>query len=158
MWLFGLVLIALILTGCYGRPTPQCIFEDAGFVCNEPVVPVMDSNGVLYGQFQHVQNETIIIKRAAFVEGMVDETDVKCWRDSGNIEIVPRNPTSFKDFTADTTDAGIKGCKADGEALTPTPGSQIRGQLWIEYTYKSDEELGDIKPRFATATVIAFIE
>ena len=42
------VAMLLIVGGGYAQGTPSCLFEDAGFVCNE-VTPIMDTNsGFLY--------------------------------------------------------------------------------------------------------------
>jgi len=171
-WIIGIIVVIvlaivaipvlallLVIGGGYTQGTPSCLFEEAGFVCNVPVTPIIDSEGgVLYGKFQHAQNEAIIVHRIAFVEGADKNTEVKCWKDSGNIEINSRTPTLFKEFTVDTTDSGIKGCKANGDILSLTPGAQVRGKLFIEYNFKSDETLGVNKPRYTNAMVIANVE
>ncbi|MFA5382915.1 MAG: hypothetical protein WC356_07125 [Candidatus Micrarchaeia archaeon] len=165
-WIIGIVIILIlavivILTmsmgalifGRYAQGTPMCIFEEAGFVCNE-VIPVIDTNGYLYGIFQHAKDETIIIKKVAFVEGADKNTEVKCWIDTQNIEVPSRKPISFTKFAA----SGIQGCKVNGEKIHLNPGAQIKGKLFIEYNLKSDENNEINTPKYAIANIIANVE
>ena len=146
--------LLLIILGGYLQGTPSCTFQEAGFVCNEPVVPVMDTSGVLYGQFQHAQDEAIILKDIAFVEGQVSKDGVNCWANPSEKDVPPRTPMKFSDLA----DGNLIGCTAAGDELSPTAGSQVRGQLWIVYSYASDAAIGFGGNRTATATVIANVE
>ena len=153
--------LLLVILGGYVQGTPSCLFEEAGFVCNE-VTPIMDVNGSLYGKFQHAQNEPINLYRVGCVEGQVNKNDVN-WIETVNLvgtplEISPRASMKFGDL--DMLPAALVGdgtpCyDASGVALTGlSPGSQVRGQLWIEYNYKSDASIGYTGKRTATATFV----
>ncbi|MCD6549627.1 hypothetical protein J7K41_02890 [Candidatus Micrarchaeota archaeon] len=148
--------ILLIILGGYLRGTPSCTFEEAGFVCNEPAVPVMDENGVLYGAFQHAQDEPINITGIACVEGQV--ASPPHWDDVNKL-VPPRQLFSFGNLTTTPVSGGLQCYDASGNPLSNmAPGSQFRGQLWIKYNYKSDAALGYHQDRTAVATVIANVE
>ncbi len=142
--------LLLIILGGYLQGTPSCMFEEAGFICNDPVTPVIDSDtNCIYGQFQHAQNEPIEINGIAFVEGQVTK-DAVTFEDA-SITISPRSPISFSNITDSAT-----GCVGVSGSLTP--GSQVRGQLWVSYNYASDDTIGFSGNRTAVATVIANVE
>ena len=148
--------ILLIILGGYIRGTPSCTFDEAGFVCNEPAVPVMDENGVLYGAFQHTQDEPINITGIACVEGQVSSPPSSAWKPVNKL-VPPRQLYSFGNLTGGS--GGLECYDASGNPLSNmAPGSQFRGQLWIQYNYKSDAALGYTQPRTAVATVIANVE
>ncbi|MFA5382322.1 MAG: hypothetical protein WC356_04090 [Candidatus Micrarchaeia archaeon] len=95
--------LLLIILGGYVQGTPSCLFEEAGFVCNE-VTPIMDTSGIVYGQFQHSLSEPITITRVACVQGQVNKDDVT-WSDvpTGSLEVAPRRAFTFGDLQDDVT-------------------------------------------------------
>lgn len=146
--------LLLIILGGYLRATPSCTFEEAGFVCNEPTVPILDQSGVLYGGFQHAKDEPINISNIACVEGQVSKDQVPTWI-SVDKQVRPRQYVSFGNLTGS---AGIQCYTPAGSAVSATGGGQFRGQLWIEYNYQSDAAIGYADSRTAVATVIANVE
>ncbi len=163
--------LLLIILGGYLQGTPSCMFEEAGFICNDPVTPVIGgaANNMIYGQFQHAQNEPIIIHRTTFVIGQISKDSIPsdCWflgeSASRSVSVAPREPVTFGDiaslsFPADPD--GLLVCNPNTPQLgaPQTPGSQVRGQLWIEYNYASDDQIGFPGRRTAVATVIANVE
>ena len=159
--------LLLIILGGYLQGTPSCTFQEAGFVCNEPVVPVVGKDtlsstySALFGVFQHTQDEPIKVYGIAFVTGQVSKDNV-CWQTAGGIEVPPRTPMKFSElYSGGGLFGGVLGCTPEGEWLTTTPltpGEQVKGQLWIKYRYVSDDAIGFTGNRTATATVIANVE
>lgn len=153
--------LLLIILGGYLRGTPSCIFEEAGFSCSDSTPIISASNGALYGEFKHIKDSTIEISAIACVQGQVNKEDVT-WtpRLSGPIEISPRSSKNFGEIAGTLADdGGVRCFNANGDRLTGlTPGSQIRGQLWIKYREKNDDNIGFLGNRTAVATVIANVE
>ena len=151
--------LLLIILGGYLRGTPSCMFEEAGFVCNEPAVPILSAAGALYGGFMQAKDEAINISRVACIEGQSSKAQVP----SGAWKTVPAanqllRPREFKTFSNLTGTAGLACYSLSGAGITATGGSQFRGQLWVEYAYLSDPAIGYTAKRSAVATVIANVE
>ena len=159
--------LLLIILGGYLQGTPSCVFEEAGFVCNEPVPPVIGgaNHNTLYGQFQHAHDKSIILHRTTFITGQSSKDAIheNCWvfgeSMSMNKLIEPRDPKDFN-YISTLPVGGILVCNPDtGElGVEQTEGGQVRGQLWIEYNYASDSAIGFGGRRTAVATVIANVE
>ena len=157
--------LLLIILGGYLRGTPSCVFGEAGFSCSE-ITPIIKggATGEIYGQFKHMKEEDIEIKGATFIAGQVNKDFIDTnhlWQYiSGSKSLAPRTPYSFGDLIVPPLSApGLKVYGTDGtHENTLTPGSQIRGQLWIRYNLRSDTQIGYTGYRTAVATVIANVE
>lgn len=145
--------LMLVIFGGHAQQTPSCMFEEAGFICNEPVTPLLEGQtGIVHGQFQHVKDQGIILDSVAIVQGNVDKEAVKCWRNSGDLTISPRQPISFSDLTAEN----LKVCDKNGNEITPITDSRIHTNIWIKYYWADDTE--KTTPLYSRAVAILPVE
>ncbi|MFA5383014.1 MAG: hypothetical protein WC356_07640 [Candidatus Micrarchaeia archaeon] len=161
--------LLLIILGGYVKGTPSCLFEEAGFVCNEVTPVVKGINGNVYGMFQHSLSEPITILEVAVIQGQSskDQIHTNCWRTAGGVfgpgylELAPRQQATFTELvTTNGIGNAIQVCNpSDGSIIASiTPGSQIRGQMWIKYNLKSDAAIGFTGNRTVAATLVANVE
>jgi len=182
------IAILLVILGRMVKGTPDCTFESAGFVCNQPTPPqIRDCRSVflpngkcLYFVFQHTLNEPINITKITFVEGNPDLEALEsstgthifdnCVVEVGTlrpVKIAPRQQVTFRDIVPTAPCSGLPVKKynpATGRCEIDTAlqkGSQVRGTLCIWFTRPSTTALG-VDPAHAEevecASVIANVE
>jgi len=165
------IAILLVILGRMVKGTPDCTFESAGFVCNQPTPPQI-RNGNIYGVFQHTLNEPINITGITFVEGNpgVDALESSgCVFSGHSVKLSPRSQMTFTDIYQQVTGSSgnLPVYKYNPSSGTCEPdtalqkGSQVRGTLCIWFTRPSTTALG-VDPAHAEevecASVIANVE
>ncbi len=166
------IAILLVILGRMVKGTPDCTFESAGFVCNQPTPPQI-RNGNIYGVFQHTLNEPINITGITFVEGNpgVDalERGGHCKiTSSRSVKLSPRSQMTFSqivDVIGGMSALPVYKYNPSSNECEPDTalqkGSQVRGTLCIWFTRPSTTALG-VDPAHAEevecASVIANVE
>ena len=139
-----IVVLAIIFTILSTIHAPQyCLFDDAGMVCSDPVLPAITRDAYLYGKITNVLGKGIILKGTLCVDQPPDPLSYDDNRT--NTDMYGKELKYGEGFFVNEFDLQ---CYTGNKVVNLTQDS-FHGHLYVWYNYKTDPP--DYPPRYLHA-------
>ena len=131
------------------KASNQCLFDQTGLQCNQPVNPVVDTNGVLYMTLTNGFQNSILVTGVKCTANRDTQTNAAPYA-------LPKEIASQSTMQFNGTGVyGVKCTDVNG-ATSFTQGADFTGKLWVWYKNKDDPT--GYPEKTMTANIVSKIE